>query len=147
VIQQLATPDELYERPVNAFVAEFIGENNRLMGRVRAVNGTGCEVEVEGGGTVKALKVNIAGEGKPTTLSLRPERVVLNPADNTLPNVFDGKVEELIYLGDHIRTRVSVCGHNDFIVKVPNAGGHKGLRPGDEVKVGWNMEDCRALDA
>jgi len=147
VIQQLATPDELYERPVNAFVAEFIGENNRLMGRITAINGSGCDVEVEGGGMVKALKVNVDGAGQRTTLSLRPERVVLNPTGDTLPNVFDGKVEELIYLGDHIRTRVTVCGHNDFIVKVPNAGGHKSLRPGDPVKVGWNMEDCRALDA
>ena len=61
-------------------------------------------------------------------------------------NVFDAKVEELIYLGDHIRTRASVCGHDDFIVKIPNASHHAMLNEGDTVKFGWSMEDCRALD-
>src|SRR3569623_345779 len=51
VIQQLAKPDDLYERPQNAFVAQFIGENNRLKGKVVAMNGSGCQVEIEGGGT------------------------------------------------------------------------------------------------
>jgi len=146
VIQQLATPADLYERPENAFVAQFIGENNRLRGKVTTVNGGTCAVEVEGGGRIRALAVNIAGPGSPTTLSLRPERVLIDPPADC-PNLFDGRVEELIYLGDHMRTRVNICGHDDFIVKVPNAGRHAGLHPGHAVRVGWQVEDCRALDA
>ncbi|MBE9554440.1 MAG: ABC transporter ATP-binding protein, partial [Proteobacteria bacterium] len=42
IVQQLSTPDALYERPENAFVAQFIGENNRLMGTVKEVNGENC---------------------------------------------------------------------------------------------------------
>ncbi|MBT5499081.1 MAG: TOBE domain-containing protein, partial [Alphaproteobacteria bacterium] len=57
-----------------------------------------------------------------------------------------GKVEELIYLGDHIRTRMSVCGRDDFIVKVPNASKPSELTPGLEIPLGWRLEDCRALD-
>ena len=147
VIQQLAAPNELYEEPQNAFVAGFIGENNRLMGKVTETNGATCSVEVDGGGKVEARAVKIAGVGSRTMLSLRPERVQINPPDRLFPNVFEGRVEELIYLGDHIRTRVSVCGQDDFIVKVPNASGHAALRRGDDVKVGWAIEDCRALDA
>ena len=60
--------------------------------------------------------------------------------------MFEGKVEELIYLGDHIRTRANVCGSPDFIVKVPNASGHVHLKEGEVVKFGWTVEDCRALD-
>ena len=146
IIQQLATPADLYERPENAFVAQFIGENNRLRGKVTSVNGRSCAVEVEGG-RIEAFPVNIDGPGSATTLSLRPERVRINPPAGECPNLFDARVEELIYLGDHMRTRVSVCGHDDFIVKVPNAGGHTHLRPGDAVRVGWHVEDCRALDA
>jgi putative spermidine/putrescine transport system ATP-binding protein len=146
IIQQLATPADLYERPENAFVAQFIGENNRLTGKVTGVNGGSCSVAVAGG-EIRALAVNIEGPGSATTLSLRPERVVINPPAGDCPNLFDGRVEELIYLGDHMRTRVSVCGHDDFIVKVPNATGHTHLRPGDPVRVGWHVEDCRALDA
>jgi putative spermidine/putrescine transport system ATP-binding protein len=147
VIQQLSTPAELYERPQNAFVAGFIGENNRLMGTVREVNGETCTVEVDGGGVVEALPVKVAGVGERATLSLRPERVTINPENGSMPNMFEGTVEELIYLGDHIRSRISVCGHDDFIVKVPNAAGHAALKEQATVTVGWKKEDCRALDA
>ncbi|WP_157788522.1 ABC transporter ATP-binding protein, partial [Bradyrhizobium japonicum] len=51
-IQQIAAPAELYERPQNAFVAQFIGENNRLHGKVIAINGETCKVEVPGAGNV-----------------------------------------------------------------------------------------------
>jgi putative spermidine/putrescine transport system ATP-binding protein len=146
-IQQLATPDDLYERPQNSFVAQFIGENNRLHGKVVAVNGTGCQVEVEGGAKVEAVPVKVDGLGSPTTLSLRPERVRLNPINGACSNIFSAKVEELIYLGDHTRVRASVCGNQDFVIKVPNAEGVPDLAPGATITVGWKKEDCRALDA
>ncbi len=146
VIQQLATPDELYEKPENAFVAQFIGENNTLLGKVKEASNGSCVVEVADK-AVTALPVNIDGVGHDTTLSLRPERVTINPESGTVPNIVDAKVEELIYLGDHIRSRINVLGHDDFIVKVPNSSGHAHLKPGDQVTVGWHTEDCRALDA
>ena len=147
VIQQLASPSDLYERPDNAFVAGFIGENNKLMGTVKSIDGTNCTVDLDGGGTVTALKVNVGNAGDRTTLSLRPERVVVNPVAGSVPNTRPAKVEELIYLGDHIRTRVNIAGNNEFIVKVPNAHGHAILSEGAEVTLGWEAEDCRALDA
>ena len=127
-------------------MAKFIGENNVLLGKVTEVNGESCRVEVNGA-PVEAKIVNIAGVGKPSTLSLRPERVTLNPAEKQFPNVFEGRVKELIYLGDHIRTRMSICGQDEFVVKVPNSAAHAQLREGETVKVGWKTEDCRALDA
>ncbi|MEO3429107.1 ABC transporter ATP-binding protein [Pelagibius sp. CAU 1746] len=147
IIQQLAPPPELYEEPQNAFVAAFIGENNRLTGRVTGTNGQSCTVELDSGGTVQALAVNIAGQGEKTTLSLRPERVLINPPQDQYPNTFEAKVEELIYLGDHIRTRINFAGNDQFVVKVPNAQGHAIINEGGSVRVGWAMEDCRALDA
>ncbi|MGF1529581.1 MAG: ABC transporter ATP-binding protein [Candidatus Competibacterales bacterium] len=147
VIQQLATPDVLYEQPSNAFVAAFIGENNRLFGQIEADNGDTCTVALDHGGAAQALKVNVAGKGSRTTLSLRPERVMVNPPEGSVPNVFEGRVEELIYHGDHIRTRFALGGSDEFIVKVPNAHGHVHLNTGDVVQLGWAAEDCRALDA
>ncbi len=146
VIQQLAPPDDLYERPENAFVAQFIGENNTLSGTVKQINGETCLVELPDGAQVQALKVNVNAVGDRSQMSLRPERVEVHPPEGKFPNVFEGRVEELIYLGDHIRTRATVCGHNDFIVKVPNASGHAHLKEGETAMFGWTMEDCRALD-
>jgi putative spermidine/putrescine transport system ATP-binding protein len=145
VIQQLAPPADLYERPENAFVAAFIGENNRLYGKVTALNGQTCKVELDDGSEVQALKVNVGNVGDRTTLSLRPERVMIGP--DGLANSFNAQVKELIYLGDHIRTRVRLCGNDEFVIKIPNASNHASLSVGETVKVGWAVEDCRALDA
>ena len=147
VVQQLAPPDVLYEKPENAFVAQFIGENNTLLGTVEEISGDNCDVKVETGEVIKSLAVNIEGKGSNTTLSLRPERVTINPEPGSCPNNLTGDVKELIYLGDHIRARLELCGQDEFIVKVPNSATHTQLVEGETVNVGWQVEDCRALDA
>ena len=147
IIQQCAPPAVLYEKPENAFCANFIGENNRFLGVVSEDLGDSVKVDIDSGGVVHANKINVEGVGQRTTLSLRPERVVVSPEAGSLPNIFTAKAEELIYLGDHIRTRFTVLGHDDFICKIPNSAGLINLQEGDSVTIGWNVEDCRALDA
>jgi putative spermidine/putrescine transport system ATP-binding protein len=147
IIQQLASPSDLYERPENSFVAQFIGENNELRGMVSSVDGDTAEVTLENGAKVRALPVNIAGVGKPTLLSIRPERVILDPPQADDIPTLEGKVEQLIYLGDHIRCRISVAGNDEFIVKIPNDAEDKRLNAGETVMMGWHTADCRALDA
>jgi len=147
VIQQLSTPDDLYERPQNSFVAQFIGENNKLHGKVVSVSDGNCKVDLDGGGQVVAKTVNnTASVGERTTLSLRPERVEIEPKDGSVSNIITGEIKELIYLGDHIRTRMSVAKNDEFIVKVPNNADNVPLKEGASVKVGWQAQDCRALD-
>ena len=68
------------------------------------------------------------------------------PANGTLPNIVPASVLDLTYLGDHIRVRMSVLGSDQFIVKIPNGASHLHLRCGESVRLGWRMEDCRALD-
>ena len=145
VVQQLSTPDILYEKPENSFVAKFIGENNTLNGVVKEINGSTCEVDLDNNhGVVKALKVNVSEVGEKTQLSIRPERVSID-SNNNGANTFTGKIEELIYLGDHIRARLDVCGNNEFIVKVPNEGSFN-HKEGDTLNLSWNSDDVRALD-
>ena len=146
VIQQLASPSALYEEPENAFVAQFIGENNRLQGRVTSIRGSHCQVALDGGVTVSAQNIRAEGEGARTTLSLRPERVVISPGEQEVENNITGRVEELIYLGDHIRARLTVCGIDDFVVKIPNTDRRLSLSKGMTVELGWAADDCRALD-
>jgi putative spermidine/putrescine transport system ATP-binding protein len=144
-IQQLDTAEGLYERPVNSFVAQFIGENNRLSGRVIGRDGDRCRVALDNGPEVSALAVNIDGER--TRLSIRPERVTINPTADAADNHLQARVEEMIYLGDHRRVRLSVAGTDEFIVKVPSGHAHGALAVGAVVSVGWSWADCRALDA
>jgi putative spermidine/putrescine transport system ATP-binding protein len=145
VVQQLSTPDELYERPKNSFVAQFIGENNKLKGTIEQIaSDRTATVKLDSGDVVKALAVNVANKGERTLLSVRPERVDINPADADVK--LKGRIAELIYLGDHIRARLEVAGHDDFIVKVPNKVGQEHVAEGREVAIGWKATDCRALD-
>tara|TARA_B100000780_G_scaffold55982_1_gene35303 strand:+ start:221 stop:1348 length:1128 start_codon:yes stop_codon:yes gene_type:complete len=144
-IQQLSSPDALYERPENAFVAQFIGENNTLVGKVESIKGKTASVNLGNGVKVDSLAVNCGEVGNSTTLSIRPERVRL--AAPKTKNTTNAVVKELIYLGDHIRCRMEVHGNDQFIVKVPNSAGHKHLVKGEQTTVTWAKEDCRALDA
>ena len=144
-IQQLSSPDDLYERPENAFVAQFIGENNKLVGTVDSIKGKTASVKLGNGALVDATAVNCGKKGDRTTLSIRPERVTLG--GKKTKNTTNAVVKELIYLGDHIRCRMEVHGNDQFIVKVANAAGHKHLVEGEKTTVSWIKEDCRALDA
>lgn len=145
VIQQLAPPDDLYERPENAFVAQFIGENNTLSGTVKSTKGGFATIDYGNGKTGEATAVNCGDVGSKTTVSIRPERV--NIGAKSGDSAVEAEVLELIYLGDHIRCRMNVLGNENFVVKVPNAAGHKHLEEGEKTKVSWAKEDCRALDA
>ena len=147
-IQQLAPPDELYEAPVNSFVAQFIGENNTLEGIVTVMDRNRCVVRLDSGDEIDAKPVNVTRVGDRTKVSIRPERVEFNkarlqPGAHTLR----ARVEEFIYMGDMFRTRLSVAGNDEFIIKSRNAPDQTRLQPGQEIEIGWLPEDCRALDA
>ena len=144
-IQQLDTAVGLYERPATSFVAQFIGENNRLPGEVVARNNDSVRVRLDCGLVVTALAVN-PGKQR-TVLSIRPERAMIDPPDAVGDNRFEATVEEMIYLGDHRRVRLCLAGMDDFIVKVPAGHTHGTLEVGARITVGWLWMDCRALDA
>ena len=146
VIQQLADPVTLYERPDNSFVAQFIGENNTMPGVVESVAKGVASVKLDSGDTVKALAINTDGKGSRTSLSVRPERCVVSQKKTAGLSSLKGRLEELIYLGDHVRCRMNVAGNDEFIVKVPNTADQLGLTIGAETYVGWKTDDCRALD-
>ena len=143
IIQQLASPPDLYERPENAFVAQFIGENNKIMAEVTEIKGAIVSAKTANGTIIKGEKVNGNGVGAKTTLSIRPERINVGvKGDNTS----NAEVLELIYIGDHIRCRMLVEGDRDFIVKIPNSSKIMNLEVGKKTKVSWSINDCRALD-
>jgi putative spermidine/putrescine transport system ATP-binding protein len=146
IIQQLSTPSELYEAPINSFVAQFIGENNKLPGKVtKAVNGV-CHVSLTDGTQVEALPINLTSGGTTTMLSIRPERVEVDPTGPEFTNRITGTVNDIIYLGDHLRARLTAGGSDNFVVKAPNRDGQRRLEKGQSVTLGWRTKDCRALD-
>jgi putative spermidine/putrescine transport system ATP-binding protein len=148
VIKQLAPPDELYERPTNSFVAQFIGENNTLSGVVQEVKGDRCTVKLDSGDIIDATPVNVTKPGERTKVSIRPERVEFNK-DRLQAGVHTIKAEviEFIFMGDIFRTRLRVAGSDDFVIKTRNAPDQVRHEPGSQIEIGWLPQDCRALDA
>ena len=147
IVQQIDRPDALYERPVNSFVANFIGENNVLSGTVDNIEQGYCRVGLAAGGSVVAQAVNVAGAGAATSVSIRPERIsiLLDGEATDSPNRLPATVQDSIYLGDHALAVLKVAGNGEFMVKLP-PGAHAGLHHGQAVSITFRPEDCRALD-
>jgi putative spermidine/putrescine transport system ATP-binding protein len=146
-IQQLATPSDLYERPDNSFVAQFIGENNKLPGTIEELNGDKALVRLRTGELIDATAVNIKEKGQQTLVSIRPERVEFKP--EMMPagaHTVEAEVKQIIYMGDILRAVLKVAGSEDFVMKMRNTLGQTKLTPGDKIKVGWHPQDARALD-
>ena len=143
-VQQLSSPDKLYEEPENSFVAEFIGENNRFDGEVLDMSNGVCKVKI-GQGEMLANPISVKSKGEKTTVSIRPERALINPKDK-MDNNQKGKIEEVIYHGDHTRLRINLLGNSEFILKVPNSSQNLDLKLGNEIDIGWSSQDARALD-
>jgi len=143
-VQQLSSPDKLYEEPVNSFVAEFIGENNTFEGEILEISKDICKVKLSNG-EILANPISVKSKGEKTKVSIRPERALINP-QNKMDNNHKGKIEEVIYHGDHTRVRLSLLGNKDFILKVANSSQNLDIKLGNVINIGWNSYDARALD-
>ena len=144
-VQQLSSPDKLYEEPVNSFVAEFIGENNTFTGEVTDISKEKCKVKLDSGTEIISNPIRVKSKGEKTIVSLRPERAIINPEDK-MENKHKGKIEEVIYHGDHTRVRLNLLGNKEFILKVPNSSVRMDIKVGNDLAVGWDSRDARALD-
>ncbi len=144
-VQQLSSPDKLYEEPVNSFVAEFIGENNTFSGQIVDISKNKCKVKLNDGSEIFANPITVKSSGEKTMVSLRPERALINSKEK-MENNFKGKIEEIIYHGDHTRVRLNLLGNKEFILKVPNSSANMDIKLGNQINVSWNSFDARALD-
>jgi putative spermidine/putrescine transport system ATP-binding protein len=148
-VQQLDAPAALYERPANAFVARFIGENNRLAGTVAeidAVDGM-ARVALAGGRSLWAMRGDCGPPGAAAVVSIRPERIALaaGPAADLSEDAIPARVLETIYLGDHVRVRLALEGGAEVMAKRPIAAADPRLVPGAEAAVAWQPEHAIAF--
>ncbi|HSB72886.1 MAG TPA: ABC transporter ATP-binding protein [Candidatus Methylomirabilis sp.] len=106
-LEQLGTPEAIYEQPSSRFVAEFIGLSNFLEGRVQSLQGESLLVGV-GGLSVVTSALPEAGPGQKVLLFARPNEIeLLRPEEPSGPNVFEARVEKATYLGDTMDYRLT----------------------------------------
>ena len=111
-IQQCAAPREVYDRPANRFVAEFIGETNLIDCTLRATGPEGHTVTLADGTVLSAEGGAGLRVGEAALLSLRPERIEILPADaddGAIRNRLLGKILDTVYQGDHLRVVIDAA--------------------------------------
>ncbi|SAK80640.1 spermidine/putrescine ABC transporter ATPase [Caballeronia hypogeia] len=148
-IQQAATPSELYENAQNAFVANFVGENNGLTGRVVGTGDGWATLALSDGSIIRGRAEHGLRAGDEAMLALRPERAHIPGADGVHAdghsNVVRARVEELVYCGDHHRVHLSLGPRDSLVVKVPNTQRHALPAAGSTIEIAWRHDDCKIL--
>jgi spermidine/putrescine ABC transporter ATP-binding subunit len=138
-IQQLGSVDDLYDRPVNSFVAGFIGESNLLPVKVTAVSGGQASVDVE------ALKKDYSVEAGPQVqaggsaqLLLRPEHILLDHGGEGVA----AEIVEAVYLGELSQFSLMLESGRTLTARQIT---DRSLKVGAKVKLSWKRERARVV--
>ena len=144
-IEQIGSPEEVYEKPRNRFVADFIGESNFFKATVLEKEGPD-EAKVKFGsdsiwhiGNAAAAQV-----GKRVTIAVRPEKLFFVGAgdqNGDHMNTLRGKVEEAIYIGEIIRYRIGLPNEDPFYLKQQTISHYRSFKRDEQVTIGWMKHD------
>ena len=135
-IEQLGTPEELYERPATRFVADFIGSTNLLRG---VLDGDGS-IRLTSGELARAAHDGLP-PGVDVEISIRPESIELVEADR--PGALRGQVEQAAFLGTNVSYQVRTAGGLVLSVLASKTGVR--LPVGSEVAVTWPPSEALVL--
>jgi spermidine/putrescine transport system ATP-binding protein len=149
-VLQVGTPVEIYERPTQRFVANFIGETNFLEGRVVQANGNRCLVQVADGVVVSGSNYQPVGVGDQVAISVRPEKIRIHESrPEPLPNLFEVRVDRVAYIGSDTQleitmpygAKVRVYDQNDLSTVDENYF----YQAGDQAWMSWRPENALVL--
>jgi spermidine/putrescine transport system ATP-binding protein len=151
VVEQVDTPENVYERPRTTFVAGFIGVSNLMPGTVTTASGGLGTVRLDTGLEVEASVDGIAG-GERCHAIVRPEKLRISQASagsagDGLPGV-DGVVQSSVYLGTSTQIVVSLPGDVSMTVLVPNASEAERARlpgGGASVRLSWEADHMHVV--
>jgi putative spermidine/putrescine transport system ATP-binding protein len=146
LIRQLATPRVIYDSPANAFVAGFVGENNRLSGRVLALEDGEIRVALDCGPEVIARPADALAVGSRCVVTIRPERVAVAAvaAEELGEGAMPAVLREAIFQGDHVRLKLSLGLGGEVLAKRPVGGGVL-PSPGSVAAVAWETGHALAF--
>jgi spermidine/putrescine transport system ATP-binding protein len=143
-VEQLGTPEDLYERPRTRFVADFIGTTNLLGGVVESVDGSHAFVRLGSSDVCVVDRADLV-VGRSVELSVRPEAVQLRPSNGTsyTPRPIAGTVEQAAYLGTIVQYLVRTAGGLSITALAPKTGTR--IPVGDAVDISWSPVDALVL--
>ena len=143
-IEQVGMPLELYEYPVNLFVAGFIGspKMNFIEGEIAEAGSGAATVRLKSGAVIRAeVDASGAKPGDKVTIGIRPEHFELNALANTI----EASVSFVESLGNTTHTYLAYAGVDDALTC--EFGGHATVAIGDYLKIGIPANCCHLFDA
>ena len=144
-IVQIGSPSEIYERPINRFVAEFIGSINFIEGKVEEISaGTATIRHATSDILFRVESADGFARGAPVSIAIRPERLTIAaPGTTGFANSADGTIDNVVYFGSSSLSNITLDSGEHFQVSAANTGGQARLRlaAGTRVTVGWSAED------
>ena len=147
-IEQIGTPDEIYERPATSFVAEFIGNSNLLPATIVERGEREVIVEIERGLRLRSAGGNLAGDGDEVVVLIRPERIQIKaPGVGGTPghNRFSARIVTVTYLGDDLRLDLELATGQMLQGALKNAGAARDWTPAQMVQILVDPADLRLL--
>ena len=147
-ILQASTPNEIYERPQNRFVAEFIGSTNLLAGKIAAVDGNGCQVRT-GNLVISCASQPGIQVGQSVIMAIRREKIALRASAGGGGRgeiAFGlGRVTDKTYLGAMLEFEVGLADGHRLVAQLPNLTENFEINIGDEVPVACPRDGVRLL--
>lgn len=148
-IVQMGTAKELYQRPVDRFVAEFFGDCNFLLGRKDGAGGDFVSVRTTGGmvRTRSRADLPIPPDVSDLTVAVRPEQMFIGVSGTSRDgmNTLSGTLSNIRYLGSI--TRLEVALHDSSIIKIDQQGSPDHLTAGQSVEVCWEVDHGVVLNS
>jgi spermidine/putrescine transport system ATP-binding protein len=156
-IDQLGTPEELYERPTTAFVAGFLGVSNLLDGEVVSRDGSWVQVRLADGATVRAPAERVNG-AQAVRVGVRPEKLRVVPAESGASggdgegdlNSLGGTVLDASYIGVSTQYLVETGDGHRLVIYAQNletSGASEALADGQRVRVSWKPQHTFVIEA
>ena len=135
-LKQLGSARDIYEKPRNRFVADFIGDTNLLSVMIKAVDEDIARCELQGAIRFNARSIEGAMPGDQLYVSIRPERIFISDTTDR-GGAFSAKVCENIFIGTDITSRIALENGAEFYVRASNSerGNRRVFEPGAEVYV------------
>jgi len=146
-IEQMGTPEDLYDSPKTAFVANFLGQSNLIPGEVSGNDGNNLIVDLFGT-KVAVPKARSSAHGSSVLVGIRPEKFRISPeGKNVSGNVLTGgKVSDVSYIGVSTQYQVEMPWGKELMVFEQNDDNEEMLRKGQPVTLSWEPLFTFALD-
>lgn len=148
-IEQIGSPQEIFQSPQTRFAADFMGALNIYSGRVTSASTGTVQIETETGFAVISRNDRELSSGAAISFSIRPEAVQVFPKDSDWQgdNKFEGRITEKVYLGDVTELEMRLAEKDSIVSRVQSRIDQTfGFQDGDPVSIGWNAEDCNLLN-